>query len=80
MKMIRLKIIIMKKWINNKNYKNVIIFIIPFINSNKKLIIQINKIDPLNWSILISGGKENNNDFHSNGEWKGKSPSIESKR
>ena len=35
MKMIRLKINIMKNGINNKNYKNVIIFIIPFINSNK---------------------------------------------
>ena len=25
----------MKKRINNKNYKNVIIFIVPFINSNQ---------------------------------------------
>ena len=34
--------------------------------------LNLNKINPLNWSILISGGKENNHDFLSNGEWKGK--------
>ena len=34
--------------------------------------IEINKINLLNWSILINRGKENNNDFLSNGEWKGK--------
>lgn len=36
---------------------------------NKK--IEINKNNLLNWSILINRGKENNDDFHSNGEWNG---------
>ena len=31
---------------------------------------------PLNLSILISGGKENNCDFLSNGEWNGNSPAL----
>jgi hypothetical protein len=34
--------------------------------------------DPLNLSISLSGGKENNNDSPSNGEWSGKSSSWKS--
>ena len=33
---------------------------------------------PLNLSILISGGKETNKDFLSNGEWRGKSSNLKS--
>lgn len=33
---------------------------------------------PLNLSILISGGRETNKDFHSNGEWSGNSPNLKS--
>ena len=33
---------------------------------------------PLNLSILISGGKETNKDFLSNGEWSGKSSNLKS--
>ncbi len=33
---------------------------------------------PLNLSILLSGGKETNKDFPSNGEWSGKSSSLKS--
>ena len=38
----------------------------------KRKKIEINKNNLLNWSILINRGKENKNDFHSNGEWNGK--------
>ena len=41
-------------------------------NNRKKKKIEINKNNLLNWSILINRGKENKNDFHSNGEWNGK--------
>jgi len=42
--------------------------------SSNRRCIEINKINLLNWSILINRGKENNDDFHSNGEWKGNKP------
>ena len=38
--------------------------------------LQIERGYPLNLSILISGGKENNCDSLSNGEWSGKRPST----
>lgn len=41
-----------------------------------KLRPQIRQDYPLNLSILISGGKETNKDFLSNGERKGKSPAL----
>lgn len=62
-------------------FKKIIKFKRDFISTLKNINIMhlnLNKKNPLNWSILISGGKENNNDFLSNGEWKGKSPSQES--
>ena len=33
--------------------------------------IEMNKNNLLNWSILINRGKENDDDFQSNGEWNG---------
>ena len=39
---------------------------------------QISQDYPLNLSILISGGKENNSDCLSNGEWSGKSSNLKS--
>jgi len=33
---------------------------------------------PLNLSILISGGRETNKDFRSNGEWSGNSSNLKS--
>ena len=49
------------------------IILLSLTHTNNPLInLNLNKINPLNWSILISGGKENNHDFLSNGEWKGK--------
>jgi hypothetical protein len=39
---------------------------------------QMKRDYPLNLSILIRGGKENNNDSPSNGEWSGKSSNWKS--
>ena len=38
--------------------------------------LEIRQDDPLNLSILISGGKENNSDAFSNGEWNRQSPAL----
>ena len=48
----------------NQHFENEIVF--SFLER-----IEMNKNNLLNWSILINRGKENDDDFQSNGEWNG---------
>ena len=61
----------------------IVFFGVTFLHSNIFIAVfffwsQIKQEDPLNLSILLSGGKETNQDFPRNGEWNGNSSQWES--
>ena len=66
-------------WWQNVNWSIISMSIPSYQNVSKHSLgnrSQLKREDPLNLSILLRGGKENNNDSLSNGEWSGKSSSL----